>query len=71
MSDLQGIIATNTVRAFNQGYNQGGREERRRIVELLTEIRNTWQKPAVFNYPKELDNLIAVIAEENEEGETK
>jgi hypothetical protein len=66
MSDLQDIIATNTVRAFNQGYDQGGREERRRIVELLTEIRNTWQKPAVFNYPKELDNLIAVIAEENE-----
>lgn len=65
MSDLQDIIATNTVRAFNQGYDQGGREERRRIVELLTEIRDTWQKPAVFNYPKELDNLIVVIAEEN------
>jgi hypothetical protein len=66
MSDLQEIIATNTIRAFNQGFDQGGREERRRIVELLTEIRITWQKPAVFNYPKELDNLIAVIAEENE-----
>jgi hypothetical protein len=66
MSDLQDIIATNSIRAYNQGFDQGGREERARIVELLTEIRNTWQKPAVFNYPKELDNLIAVIAEENE-----
>jgi hypothetical protein len=58
MSDLQDIIATNTIRAFNQGFDQGGREERRRIVELLTEAierngKDSW-----------LDAL-ALIAEEN------
>jgi hypothetical protein len=40
---------------------QGALQERERITNLLTEIRNTWKKPVAFNYPKELDSLIQLI----------
>jgi hypothetical protein len=35
MSDLQDLIATNAVRAYNQGVERGAAEERERIVKLL------------------------------------
>jgi hypothetical protein len=35
MSDINELIATNTVRAFNQGLQFGAMEERERIIELL------------------------------------
>lgn len=35
MSDLQDLIATNAVRAYNQGVERGAAEERDRIIKLL------------------------------------
>ena len=43
------------------GYIAGLYHERFKIIDLLREIRNTWQKPVAFNYPKELDSLIELI----------
>lgn len=39
MSDLQDLIATNAVRAYNEGFERGAKEERERIDEIL----NGWQ----------------------------
>jgi hypothetical protein len=38
MSDINELIATNTVRAFNQGLQFGEMEERERIIELLDSL---------------------------------
>jgi len=35
MSDLQDLIATNAVRAYNEGLERGVASERDRIIELL------------------------------------
>ena len=35
MSDLQDIIATTSIRAFNSGYNLGKREEEQLVIKLL------------------------------------
>lgn len=35
MSDLQDLIATNAVKAYNQGFERGEASERERIVALL------------------------------------
>ena len=35
MSDLQDLIATNAVRAYNEGFERGATEERERIIMLL------------------------------------
>jgi hypothetical protein len=35
MSDLQDLIATNAVRAYNEGLERGVVSERERIIELL------------------------------------
>ena len=35
MSDLQDLIATNAVRAYNEGLERGVASERERIIELL------------------------------------
>ena len=35
MSDLQELIATSSINAFNSGYQLGGVHERERIIELL------------------------------------
>ena len=37
MSDLQDLIATNAVRAYNEGFERGAVEERERIIKLLEE----------------------------------
>lgn len=34
MSDLQDLIATNAVKAYNQGFERGEMSERERIIEL-------------------------------------
>lgn len=39
MSDLQDLIATNAVRAYNEGFERGATEERERIIKLLEEAR--------------------------------
>ena len=58
MSDLQEIIATNTIRAFNQGFDQGSREERARIVELLTQAIDRNGKDSLLD-------ALELLAEEN------
>jgi hypothetical protein len=35
VSDLQDLIATNAVRAYNEGLERGKASERERIIELL------------------------------------
>ena len=42
MSDLQDLIATNAVRAYNEGFERGATEERERIIALLEE---NWVEP--------------------------
>ena len=37
MSDLQDIIATTSIRAFNSGYNFGRKEEQEHIVTLINQ----------------------------------
>jgi hypothetical protein len=37
MSDLQDVIATNAIRAYNEGFARGITQERDRIVSLLQE----------------------------------
>ena len=34
MSDLQDLIATNAVKAYNEGFERGAAEERERIIKL-------------------------------------
>lgn len=38
MSDLQDLIATNAVRAYNEGFERGEASERERIIELLNSV---------------------------------
>lgn len=37
MSDLQDVIASTSVKAFNSGYLQGAWDERMRIVQIIEE----------------------------------
>jgi hypothetical protein len=37
MSDLQDVIATNAIRAYNEGFARGIVSERERVIELLDE----------------------------------
>lgn len=39
MSDLQDLIATNAVRAYNEGFERGATEERDRIITLIREAQ--------------------------------
>jgi hypothetical protein len=41
MSDLNDLIATNSINAFNQGVQTGVRQEQERIIKLLEEM--PWQ----------------------------
>lgn len=38
MSDLNDLIATNAVRAYNQGFERGAVEERERIIKLIDSL---------------------------------
>lgn len=41
----------------------GANEERKRIIALITAIKDNWRKPASFNYQNELFQLIQLIEE--------
>lgn len=41
MSDLQDVIASTSVKAFNSGYLQGAWDERMRIIKLLEQLMAT------------------------------
>ena len=38
MSDLQDLIATNAVRAYNEGFERGSKEERERIIQIIDSL---------------------------------
>lgn len=38
MSDLQDLIATNAVRAYNQGFERGVASEQDRVVQILEDL---------------------------------
>ena len=69
MSDLQDLIATNAVRAYNEGFERGSVEERERIINLLKQNGNhygcAWDCPQPCNAPSFLE-LIAQIKGERE-----
>lgn len=48
---------------FDDGVKHGVVLERQRILDLLQNIRNSWEKPAAFHYPNELTRLMALITE--------
>ena len=52
---------------WRKGYHNATLAERKRIVRVLEEVKNTWRKPATFNYPNELDRLITLIKETGNE----
>lgn len=49
MSDLQDLIATNAVRAYNEGFERGVASEQERIVELLNKVAIQQHKVIEFN----------------------
>lgn len=62
MSDLQDIIATSSIRAFNSGLEQGRAEERKRITDYLQRIQTwnaeksaTWHEGYLAGIEKTLD----------------
>jgi hypothetical protein len=63
MGDLQEIIASSSIKAFNNGYHFGRQEEQSRVIAILTQTKADFKKPISFNFLKELDILIASIKE--------
>ena len=62
--------------SFDQGYQAGTQgmakaidtahligtiQERKRIIALITAVKDNWRKPAAFNYQTELFKLIQLI----------
>lgn len=52
------MLDAGTLQAIKEA---GRREERARIIQLISVIKDTWQKPSTFNYPTELFKLIQLI----------
>ena len=50
-------------KAIDTAHLIGTIQERKRIIALITVIKDNWQKPAVFNYQTELFKLIQLIEE--------
>lgn len=63
MSWEQGYDAGNSglIAAVNTAKMLGAIEERKRIIALISVVKDTWQKPAAFNYQTELFKLIQLI----------
>lgn len=61
MSHSERYKDTGRTSVFYDGAQYGIQQERERIVELLTEVKASWQKPTSFNYLSELDVLIDLI----------
>ena len=61
----QGYDAGNNglIAAVNTAKMLGAIEERRRIIALISVVKDNWQKPAAFNYQTELFKLIQLIEE--------
>lgn len=65
MSWEQGYDAGNNglIAAVNTAKMLGAIEERKRIIALISVVKDNWQKPAAFNYQTELFKLIQLIEE--------
>lgn len=65
MSDLNDLIATNSINAFNQGVQTGVRQEQERIIKLLDDpsVFGIWADHGIGLVFRE--NLIALIKGEN------
>jgi hypothetical protein len=46
---------------YDSGYEAAISDEQQRIIELIQNIRDTWQRTPSFNYRIELNNIIAQI----------
>lgn len=57
MSDLQEIIVSSSIKAFNSGYRQGKED----AVKVLREAIEKFERPASLNYRAELLKLIEEI----------
>lgn len=49
--------------AYDSGLMDGAAKERERIVALIRNIRDTWQRPPAHNYQRELTKIVALIEE--------
>jgi len=61
----QGYAAANAGlgKAIDTAHLIGAIQERKRIIALISVIKDNWQKPAAFNYQTELFKLIQLIEE--------
>jgi hypothetical protein len=50
-------------KAIDTAHLIGAIQERKRIIALISVVKDNWQKPAVFNYQTELFKLIQLIEE--------
>lgn len=50
-------------KAIDTAHLIGTIQERKRIIALITVIKDNWRKPAAFNYQTELFKLIQLIEE--------
>ena len=50
-------------KAIDTAHLIGRIEERKRIIALITAVKDNWRKPAAFNYQTELFKLIQLIEE--------
>ena len=50
-------------KALDTAHLIGAIQERKRIIALISVIKDNWQKPAAFNYQTELFKLIQLIEE--------
>lgn len=58
MSDLQDLIATNAVRAYNEGFERGATEERERIADILDGWHVSLCRCDVCKAVREISNTI-------------
>ena len=61
MSDLQDLIATNAVRAYNEGFERGATEERERIISMAKNLAHTDDDRACCDFDEGLLWLIRKI----------
>ena len=50
-------------KAIDTAHLIGTIQERKRIIALITVVKDNWQKPSAFNYQTELFKLIQLIEE--------
>ena len=54
---------TGMTKAIDTAHLIGTIQERKRIIALITAVKDNWQKPSAFNYQTELFKLIQLIEE--------